>query len=128
MKLCLGRSTQPFPWHLPAHLFQDVLDKRIKILHPVPKRGNLDWKHCESMIKIQTEGSLRPYARSQLLKRLVRRRDHSHVHSDGLVVAYPLQLSALKEAQHLGLERHRHLTNLVQEERPSMSRFDSSRP
>ncbi len=80
------------------------------------------------MIKIQSKRSLHANTTRQLLQRLMCRRNHPHIHAHRLVIAHALQLSALQEAQHLRLQRHRHLADLIQKQRPPMSRFNPSRP
>ena len=58
------------------------------------------------------------------MQRLVRRRHHPHIHAQGLVVAHPLQFARLQKAQHLRLQRQRHLADLVQKQRASVRCFD----
>ena len=54
----------------------------------------------------------------------MRSSNHSNIHPHRLVVANALQLSTLQKAQHLGLQRHRHLANLVEKQCPAVRRFN----
>ncbi len=50
----------------------------------------------------------------------------AHIHLYGFVIAHSLQFTALDKAQQLGLQRQRHLANLVQKERASVGSLDPS--
>ena len=52
---------------------------------------------------------------------------NAHIHLHRLVVAHPLQLAALHKAQQLGLQRQRHLADLVQKQRAAVGGFDAPR-
>ncbi len=57
----------------------------------------------------------------------MRRRNHPHIHSYCLVITHPLQFATLQEPQHLCLQRHRHLSNLIEKQRSTMCRLDPTR-
>ena len=50
----------------------------------------------------------------------------AHVHLQLFVVAHPLQLAALDKAEEFGLQRQRHLADLVQKQRAPVGGFDTS--
>ena len=90
------------------------------VLHSFSQRRHLDGEDRQPVIQIQAKRTLR----CLLLQRLVGGRDQAHVNLCHLISAYPLQLARLQKAQHLGLHSHRHLADLVEQQRSSIGRLD----
>ena len=74
------------------------------------------------MVKVQPKD---PFL-GPLLERLMRRGDHAHINVTRLVITDPLQLAALEEPKHLGLELERQLADFVQEKSSAIRSFDAS--
>ena len=56
----------------------------------------------------------------------MRRRDHAHVDRDRLRRADRPHLALLQHAQELDLQRHRHVADLVQEQRAAVGRLEQA--
>ena len=52
--------------------------------------------------------------------------DNAHIHLDGLVVAHPLQFAAFHKSQQFGLQRQRHLADLIQKQRAPIRCLDAA--
>jgi len=115
-------SAQPLPRHLSSQLQQKIFRQSRNVLHATAQSRYLDRKHRQPMIKVESKSLLC----CPLFQRLMRGCNHPHIHSHRRVVAYALQFAALQEPQHLRLQRQRHLPNLIQEERPTIGRFNPS--
>ena len=69
-----------------------------------------------------------PALGDQLLQVVVGGGDHPHVRLDRLVAADPLELLLLQHAQHLGLQRRRHVADLVEEQRAAVALLELADP
>jgi hypothetical protein len=56
----------------------------------------------------------------------VRRRDHAHVDRDRLRRADGPHLALLQDAQQLDLQRHRHVADLVEQQRAAVGRLEQA--
>src|SRR5262249_60352650 len=73
----------------------------------------VDVDDVEAVVEVLAEGTLS----DGLLEVFVGRGDDADVDADVLAAAEPGELTVLQDVQELGLERHRHLADLVEEDR-----------
>ncbi len=86
--------------------------------------GQLDRHHAEPVVEVLPEEALL----DGLFRVPVHRRDEADVHHGiGLLGADPADHAVLDDAQQLGLQRHRHLGQLVEEERAAVGGLEQAR-
>ena len=99
-----------------AELAVDLVDEEVDQLGdvraPIPERRHEDAHHVQAEEQILAEAA----AADGALEILVRRRDDADVGADRLATTDPRELALLEHAQELGLERERHVADLVEEE------------
>ena len=84
------------------------------------KRRQLDWHDIEPMKEIFAELTPRDCRRELHM----RRRDHTHIDRDRTRSAHAPYRPLLQRTQQLSLEYDRQVAHLVEEERPSISKFE----
>src|SRR5262249_47187744 len=102
---------------------EEMLDEEGDVLAPVPERGELDRDDVEAVVKIFAERA----RADALLEVAVRRRDDAHVHRALLRRADRAHRAALEDVEELGLERGRHLADLVEEDRAAVGLDEKAR-
>ena len=106
---------------MPGAGFPDELrHQEGNVTFPVPQRGKLDVEHVEPEVEVPPE-------LTDLHERpnfLVRGRDDPDVHAYGLLPADPEELPFLQDSQQLGLGGQRHLPDLVEEDGPTLGKFE----
>ena len=109
---------------LAAQPLHEVVDERGQVLAMFGERRGTNEKDGEAVVKIGAEGA----GQGVLRERPVGCGNDADIYLDGLVVAHPLQLSALDKAQELGLQSQRHLADFVQKERTAIGGLDATGP
>ena len=123
-KLSHGAGVDAFDGGLPAHFLQKVVHQQRQVLGMLHQRRGADQKNRQPVVEIGAKG-----ARLGVLRqRPVGGCHNPHIHLDRLVVPHALQLAAFHKAQQLGLQRQRHLANLIQKQRPPVGRLDPPHP
>ena len=105
-----------------AQPLHEMVDQRRQILHVLGERWSADEEDCEPVVEIGTEVAVV----GMLCERLVSCGHNPDIDFDGFVVTDALQLSTLDKAEELGLQRQRHLADLVKEQRAAVCSFDSA--
>ena len=91
---------------------EKMSDQNRQVLDPPSKRGNLDRHHGETKVQIATKGAIF----DPRLEILIGRCDHPGVDLAGRVLSDALDLTLLENSKKLGLERQRHVPDLVEKE------------
>ena len=118
-----GREAGPRAPESPGDLAEEMVGEEREVLHPLPERGDVDRNRVQPVEEIGAEET----RRHRLLQRPVRRGDDPHV---GCPLARPSDApvaAVLQEPEKLGLQLGRHVTDLVEEERPSVRFLDLAR-
>jgi hypothetical protein len=105
-----------------AELRQKCLGELLDIFKALTQGRQLNWKNRETIIQILAKQVLLDAA----LQIGVCRRYHPNVHLQVVIAADSLHFALFEKAQHFALQRQRHITNLVKEQRPHMRRMDSA--
>ena len=98
--------------------------KRENVGGPFPEGRQHDRKDAEAVVEILPEDALG----HQALEIPVRRRDHTHVHGDGLRPPDPLERPLLQYPEELALQGVGHLTDFVKEQGTSMRQLEAPPP
>jgi hypothetical protein len=101
---------------------EQMAGERWKVVEPFAQRRDLERKDGEAVVEVKTEGAVD----DTLLKVAMRGGDDADVYPRHLVVADALEFAALEEAEQLGLNGERELSDLVEEERPPVRSFDAA--
>src|SRR5262249_10341545 len=111
-----------------SELIRESSYKRLRqqrdIRPSLPQRRHGNRIDAQPIVQIRPKTSLR-HLRVQLA---VRRGNHPHVHFNRLLVAHPLQLSFLNDAEQFCLDLQRQLANLVEEQRAAVGQLEPSLP
>src|SRR6266851_5200296 len=99
-----------------------VFDEQRNVIHAFPQRGHLDRKYIQPVKEILTECACR-HGRLQVA---IRGGQYPDIHGNRLAAPDAFQFPLLEHAQQSNLCLHRELTDLVQEDRPAVSRFKTS--
>ena len=108
----------------PGRQLGEVPDQHGDVLGPLPKRRDPDRDHVEPMEEIFAECA--PV--DQVVQVLVGRGDDSHVHRHRSRPAHRGNVAALECSEDLGLRRERHVSDLVEEERPLVRLLELPHP
>ena len=92
------------------------------VLEPIAQRRQMQAQHIEAVVEVLAELALL----DRVLGILVGGGEVAHVDLDLAVPADPAHLAVLEHAQQLGLERDRHLGDLVEEERPAVRHLEAA--
>ena len=95
---------------------EEMARQRRQIVEAFAQCGNLKREDGEAVVEVETEGAVD----DTLLEVAVGGGEDADVDPRDLVVSDALNLAALEEAEELGLNRERELSNLVQEERAAV--------
>jgi hypothetical protein len=93
-----------------------MLDEQRHVLAPLAERRQADVHDVQAIVKILAERAL-AHEISQIL---VGRRDHARIDGDGLGAADRPDLPLLEHAEELDLEAHRHVADLIEQERAAV--------
>jgi hypothetical protein len=105
-----------------AKLLQEVFGKHQQIIPTLAKRRNIQDEHIDSIVQILAE----PTVADRLLEVDIRCSEQTKIDWHGGGGPEPGHVPILKHAQQGRLKRHRKLADLVEEQRASVSRFDSA--
>ena len=94
----------------------------IEVLFPLAQRGQPDDNGVQAIEQILTKATGRDLGREIG----VRCGQHADVHVANARRADPLDLAGLQHPQQLGLEAHRHVRDLVEEQCPFVSHFETA--
>src|SRR5690242_16689437 len=100
-----------------------MIGEQWDIVDALAKRRQREWKYDNTVIEILAERACL-HERLQVAMRCY---DHTHVHLDRMIAPDALDLALLQDAQQLRLHRHRHIANLVQEQRAALCLFELPR-
>src|SRR5712692_6682202 len=92
------------------------------VLAPLAQRRHLDGHGVDAEEEVLAEAALL----ERSLRAPVRGGDQAEVHGRGLRAAQPAHDALLEDAQELGLEVHRHLDDLVEQERAAVGLFQEA--
>jgi hypothetical protein len=106
------------------HLLEESLGEGRKVLGSLAQRRQVEIHHLQAVVEILSETAFLDLR----LQVPMGRRDHPHVHFDGLRAAHALQGTLLKDPQHLRLGLARHVADLVQEDGSTVGGLESPRP
>src|SRR5579862_9019423 len=102
-----------------------VMTEQVRdVLGSGAQRRQLDADHVEAVIQILPEQA----ARETLLEVLVGRGDHAYVGADRRLAADSIELSLCQHAQQPCLERQRHVTDLIEEQRAAVGLLEAPAP
>src|SRR5512132_3455309 len=99
---------------------EKLLGERQDVLAPFAQWRNADGQYLQPIVKVLAEQAA-PYLVPELA---VRCAHHPRIHREGPDVAHPANLSILEHPEELGLQRQRHLGDLVEEERSGVRRLE----
>src|SRR6185503_14016628 len=116
----LGRIDLAFLAALRRDLPQEVLDEQRNVLAALAQRRQMNVDDVEAVVEVLAERALD----HQILEILMRGRDHARIDLDRLRAADGPHLLLLKDAQQLDLEPHRHVADLVEQERAAVRRLE----
>ena len=103
-----------------GQLLEEVLHEQRDVLEPVAERGQLDREDVEPVVQVLAE----PAGGDGLGEVDVRRGDDPAIGLDRLGAADALEPPVLEHAQELGLHAHRHVADLVEEERAAPGQLE----
>jgi hypothetical protein len=109
---------------LARELAHEMLRQHGDVLDPFAQGREQHLEHVETIVQIFTQASVA----NCLRWRTIRRGENADVELDVLRSAEPTRLTFLEHAQQLGLERDRHLGDLVEKERASVGHLEHARP
>src|SRR6266542_2606464 len=105
-----------------AVLREEVLDERGDVLLAIAERRHVDVDHVEAVVEVVAELPLFDLP----LEILVGRADDPDIDLDREIRPEPLDLALLQHAQKLRLRRHRHLADLVEEDRSLVRHLEAA--
>src|SRR5215471_630266 len=97
----------------------EILYEQWNIFRSLPQRRNLDWEDIQPVEEILAKGSRRDGG----LQITIRCRDQANVYLDRMIAPHPLEFPLLQHPQERDLHFHRKFADLIQEERPAVSRL-----
>lgn len=115
------RETLPAPG---PQLLHEMLDQQREVVESFPKGRQVDRNDVDAEEEVFTNSPLG----DQLGEVAVGGGDDSDVHGDGAIVADPLNLLRLQRPQEFHLDGRRDIADLIQEDIPAVSGFESSFP
>ena len=92
------------------------------VVAPIAQGGHLHGKDRQAEVEVLAELP----GRHGLAQAAVGGRDDADIKLDGRAATQPFDLARLDGAQHLGLHGHRHLADLIQEQRAALGQFEST--
>src|SRR5260370_1178298 len=107
---------------LRAVALEEGLHEDRDVLAPLAERRHLDGHGVDAEEEVLAEAALL----ERSLRAPVRGGDQAEVHGRGLRAAQPAHDALLEDAQELGLEVHRHLDDLVEQERAAVGLFQEA--
>ena len=107
---------------LGGNLPQEMLDEQRDVLAPLAQRGQVDVHDVEPVVEVFAERALD----HQVLQVLMRGRDHARVDLDRVGAADGPHLLLLQHAQQLDLQAHRHVADLVEQQRAAVRGLEQS--
>src|SRR4030042_2660012 len=116
------RKTGDFFSSLAAEFLQEIRGQKGNIIFSLTKGGNENGNDIESVIKILPESALL-HLFSQIL---IGRSNHPDIHLQGFLSAHPLKAVILQDPKQEDLGGRGNLTNLIEENRPSIGQFKPS--
>ena len=105
-----------------ADLREEVRDQQRDVFAPAVERRHLDVHDVQAVVEVFAELA----AHHELLQVAVRGRDHAHVDRDGVGGADGADLVLLQHAQQLHLQAHRHVADLVEQQRAAVGRLEQA--
>ena len=97
----------------------EILHEQWNIFRSLAQRRNRDRKDVQPVEKILAKGSGRDGGRQVTIGC----RDQANVYLDRMIAPHPLEFAFLQHPQERDLRFHRKFADLIQEERPAVSRF-----
>src|SRR5262249_26765930 len=97
----------------------EVFDKQWNVFHPVAKSRHSDGKDVQSIEEVAPERAISDRGGQVTIGC----RYQTHVHRDRAITSYSLELALLQHTQEGDLGIHREFTDLIEEERSTISGF-----
>ena len=113
-----------FEMVLAAELAHEVLREQRNVIGALAQRRQPQLEHVEAIEQIFAQHAVA----NRLRGRAVRRGKHAHVEAELLASAEPARASILENAQELGLQRDRHLGDLVEKQRAAVRELEHAGP
>src|SRR6185312_4733234 len=109
---------------LPAEFANEVSGQQRDIVGPLAQWRQRDLEYVEAVEQVLAKKPVADRGRN----RPIRCRQHANVEMNFLASAKPARVAVFENAQKLWLERHRHFRDLVQKQRPTIRKLESTRP
>jgi hypothetical protein len=103
-----------------ADRLQQVIHQRRQVRGALTQRRQPDRHHRQPVVQVDAELA----ALHRRLEVVAGGRDHPHVHLDHPVRAHRLELLLLQHPQQLGLQRQRHVADLVEQQRAAIGELE----
>src|SRR5215467_1995503 len=97
----------------------EILHEQWNIFRSFSQRRNRDWKDVQPVEEILAKSS----GRDSGLQVAIRCRDQANVYLDRIIAPHTLEFSFLEDPEERDLRFHREIADLIQEERPAVSRL-----
>jgi hypothetical protein len=101
--------------------FDEILCKKKDVFGPLAKRRNVDWENVQAIEEVQTKSS----GMNGVWQIAIGSCYDTNVDRDALGAPYSLELAFLKHAQQGDLGFARHLTDLIEKNRPVVRDFEA---
>src|SRR6266849_6142132 len=105
-------------------LFDKMFRENADVLEALAERSDLDRKHAEPVIEVETE--MAGFGLGQKVS--VGRHDEPHLGTAGALIPDSLELSFLQDAQQFALQVERDFADLIEKQSPAIGQFETPHP